>query len=112
MITITPPEGNAKHEMSTRFSSKAKKMSQHSDCHSNKVLMSAKSCKETPKKYLNRDLYASLQSESSWIPKTRDEKGTTKDPQEPVPKVGDKVNLYMFRQVSIHFYCSGHHSGS
>ncbi len=98
---ITPLEGYAKNEMSTIISSKAKNMSQPSDCHSNKVLTSAKSCKDTPKKCLNRDLYASLQSESSWIPRTRDEKGTTKDPQEPVPKVGDKVNLFTLQQFQL-----------
>jgi hypothetical protein len=98
---LTPLEGYAKNEMSTILSSKEKKMSHPSDCHSNAVLISAKSFKEAPKKCLNRDLHASLQSESSWIPRTRDEKGTTKDPREPVPKVGDKVNLFTLQQFQL-----------
>jgi len=52
---------------------------------------SAKFCKETSKESAQHDL--SLLSDNSWLPKQRDEKGTTKDPQEPAPKVGDKVKF-------------------
>jgi hypothetical protein len=49
---------------------------------------SAKMCNQKPEG-IHHD--GSLLAENSWIPKTRNEQGTTKDPKEPAPRVGDKV---------------------
>jgi hypothetical protein len=49
-------------------------------------------CKQSSKELPRRDIHDL--SENSWIPKSRDEKGTTKDPNEPAPKVGDKVSFF------------------
>jgi hypothetical protein len=38
-------------------------------------------------------------AENSWIPKNRNEQGTTKDPEEPAPRVGDKVEFFRIATV-------------
>ena len=62
-----------------------------SDSFSKGADLCAKVCKEMSKESVPLDL--SLLSENSWLPKLRDEKGTTKDPEEPAPNIGDKVRF-------------------
>jgi len=73
-------------------SSKPMKVSPAIGCHAKATLDSAKICRETSKECTHRDKGF---SESSWLPKMRDPKGTTKDPEEPIPKVGQKVHCFL-----------------
>jgi hypothetical protein len=58
-------------------------------------------------------------AENSWIPKNRNEQGTTKDPEEPAPRVGDKVEFFRIATVLLtNGFCflidifAGHHCRS
>jgi hypothetical protein len=83
--------GYAKNGTSTALSSKPSKLSPVSACYSKGMPASATAPKESLRKHVHRNFDESIFSEHGWIPKMRDEKGTTKDPQEPDAKVGQKV---------------------